>query len=1111
MLIKLAPIGLFAILLFTGCTNTSKPLTTDTIADALHGFENPQDSARTKVWWFHGETETTKEGITTDLEAYKKAGVGGVVYYDQVHGRAENALPGFSPEWWEMLRFSAEEAKRVGLSFEINISNGFVAGGSWIDDEHSMKHLVASETVIKGGQRFYGKLEKAKNRYNFFRDVAVLAFPAKHGRGVTSLTESFKVSSNVLSKEELNKLFDPKISSYTHIPVQGKNKPAYINMEFEDGFTARSFTYTVYAKGKSTAGAMNVPEPTDGEFKGLGYRPYPNLGQLEVSSDGVNYMKVCDLTPIYRDPMTFEQKTMSFAPVKGKYYRLNLHDWWLESLVTPQGEVSKNSDTDLRIAKLVLSSAAKLSHWEDKAGFYSDPALIERDLTPAYSHEETIDSKSILNLSDKMDADGVLHWDVPEGDWLVMRFGYVPTGAPNKHGRKNLMGRECDRLSVKAAEYHWEHYTQRIIDSLKVTGSGNLVGVIMDSHEAGSQTWTDDFIEQFITRQGYDPTIYLPAMMGYVIDDVDKSNGFLYDVRRNIADMITDNFFGTFQRLCTRNGLILTAQAIGNGLTITGDPMQAKGVVDKGQGEFWGHHPNGNYDIKESSSAAHLYGKNIASAEAFTDVSFSQSLAHFKMLADAAYAFGINEFVICASAYQPWLDKIPGSTGGGRHYCMNRNNTWWDYSQPFWNYQARNAYILRQGKPSIDLCLYLGENAPVKILTHLLPDIPGGFDFDAFTSYALFNRMDAANGKIVLPDGVSYNMMVMPHNSNITFDALKKIADMVKKGMKIYGSKPMRSMSGRDIGKEAEYTRIADELWGKEPVAEGYNKHGKGTVYWGMPLAEAMGLAGVIPDIEMENGNTKDNMIYFAHRKLADGNVYFLDNHKDKAEKDIFTFASTGKHAQLWNSVTGERFVLPIAKQDRNTTSIELYFNSRESYFVVITDREEQLPLVSWHTPKDKTETIEEDWQVYFDEKLGGIGNTTFDKLTDWITSSDPRIKYYSGTAVYKNKASINSNGDRIYLDLDNPGFVARVFVNSQDAGVVWCSPWNLEITPYLVDGDNNIEIHVANSLMNRMIYDATLKESERITYSYPSIVTPKSQLVSSGLKQVKLIRKESL
>lgn len=1086
-------LSLLTMLLLVGCTGVPKTVTTDTLADALVGFENVQDSARTKVWWFHGETETTREGITADLEAYKKAGVGGVVYYDQTHWKMENALPAFSTEWWEMLRFSAEEAKRLGLSFELNISNGFVAGGPWITNELSMKKLAASELLIEGGRFFESSLEAPKNRYDFYKDVAVLAFPVQDETG-TSRTEKVKVSSNI-SGIDVDNIFNPKSTSLTQIPVIPKGS-VYINLEFVDDFTARSITYEAYPPSRVRTSATNIPGPPGDTFVGTGYRALPDLGQLEVSEDGINYKRVCDLEAVYHSLEGWRQRTVPFNAVKGKFYRLNLHNWWDEKMTNP----------NLQLGAVVLNSSAKLDQWEKKAGFYSD--YIDRDNTPTYSEEEVVDSKSIVNITDKMDENGVLRWDVPAGKWLVMRFAYVPTGGAIKHGRPNLMGRECDKLSVKAVEVQWKNYVGKILDSLKVTRSGHVSGVVMDSHEAGAQNWTDDFIDQFKQRQGYDPTVYLPAMMGYVIDGVKESDGFLFDVRRNIADMVADNYFGTVDRLCNENGIILTAQAIGNALGIVGDPIHAKSKVNKPQGEFWGMHPTGNYDIKESSSSAHLYGKKIASAEAYTDVKFSASLAFIKSLADYAYAFGINEFVICASAYQPWLDKIPGSTGGGRHYAINRNNTFWDYSAPFWDFQARNSYIMRQGKSSIDLCVYLGGNAPVKILTYRLPDIPGGFDFDAFTTDALLTRMDARDGKITLPDGVSYKMMILPQNGDITLDALRKIAFMVKAGAKVYGPKPLHSDSGKELGEEAEYQKLTNELWGEKPEVSGVNHVGKGQVYWGMPLAKAIEQANIVPDIQMEKGDTKASMIYFAHRELADANMYWLDNHKEEHEDNIFTFASRGKYAQLWNTVTGERFSLPILKSDDKSTSIKLYLHPRESYFVVITDREEQLPLVSWFTPEDKTETIEGPWQVYFNEKLGGPGNVTFDSLSDWTANPDPRIKYYSGTAVYKKAVSIHTTNEKVYIDLGNPGFVARVFVNSQDAGVVWCSPWKVEITPYLVDGENNIEIHVANSLMNRMIYDASLKEEERVTYSYPQIATPNDKLELSGLRQVKLIRK---
>lgn len=1085
---------LSAIILF-GC-NKPKPYPTESLSDALYGFENLQDSTRTKVWWFHGETETTKEGITADLEAYKKAGVGGVVYYDQTHGKMENALPAFSEEWWEMLRFSAEEAKRLGLTFEVHISNGFVAGGPWITPEIGMKRLVATEQFIDGGRRFEGSLDVPQSRFDYYKDVAVLAFPVEEEAG-TSHTQKMETSLNVFGIHTGN-IFKFGVD-FTHVParIAKESGNVYVNMEFENNFTARSITYEVRPKGMATTSATNIPGPPQETFVGTGYRILPDLGQLEVSDDGINYRKVCDLKPIYRAHESWCQKTISFSAAKGKYFRLNLQNWWDDKMPNP----------DLYIRSVALGSSARLDQWEEKAGLYSE--YIERDHTPNYTGTEIIDSKRIVNLTDKMDENGILRWNVPNGKWLVLRFTYVPTGGRTKHGRTNLMGLECDKLSAKAVKVQWDNYVGKILDSLKVTSSGQVSGVVMDSHEAGAQNWTDDFIEQFKRRRGYDPVNYLPAMLGYIVDGVKESDGFLFDVRRNISDMMADYYYGTVEDMCNENGLIFTAQAIGNALCMVGDPILAKSKVTKPQGEFWGIHPNGNYDIKESSSAAHLYGKKIASAEAYTDVKFSASLAYIKSLADYAYAFGINEFVICASAYQPWLDKIPGSTGGGRHYAINRNNTFWDYSAPFWNFQARNSYIMRQGKSSIDLCVYLGENAPVKILTYRLPDIPGGFDFDALTSDALLTRMDMRDGKITLPDGVSYQLMTLPRNGDITLDALRKIASMVRKGAKIYGPKPICSRSGRDISEDAEYQKLANELWGIHPDPSGVNQVGSGEVYWGMPLAKAIEQAHIIPDIQMEEGDTKSSMIYFAHRRLSDANMYFLDNHKDVEEENVFTFASKGKYAQLWNTVTGERFSLPIAKSDDKTVSIKLYLHPRESYFIVITDKEEQLPPVSWLTAEDETEAIDGPWQVYFNEKFGGAGSVTFNSLSDWTLNTDPRIKYYSGTAIYKKTVSIHSTNDKVYIDLGDPGFVARVFVNSQDAGVVWCSPWKLEISNYLVNGKNDIEIHVANSLMNRMIYDASLPKSNRVTYAYPEIVTSNDKLEPSGLKTIKLVRKK--
>jgi hypothetical protein len=1083
-------LSLFTIVTFSQRSNPFSLL------HALDGFHSVPDSTRTKVWWFHGETETTKEGITADLEAFKRAGVGGVVYYDQSHGKAPDALPGFSPQWWEMLRFAAQEARRLGLTFELHISDGYVAGGPWITDELSMKRLIATETVIKGGGMFAGKLEAPVQQSGFFRDVAVLALPLKSGVGVSSGTVPYTVTSN-LTEGKAASILGSSSTTLTTIPASDSG--AYINLKFGQLFEARSITYKVAARGKATTSATNVPGPPASSFVGTGYRKLPDIGELEASDDGLHYYKVCSLKPIYKAHESWRQKTIAFNPVKAKYYRLYLHDWWEK----------EESNKSLNIGSVVLNAAAKLDQWEEKAGLFAE--YMETESTPAYAPAETIASTDIMNVTAFVDSAGTLRWNAPAGNWMILRFAYVSTGANIKHGRKNLIGRECDKLSAKAAVVHWDNYVGRILDTLQATPGTAVAGIAMDSHEAGAQNWTDNFMTEFKSRRGYDLTRFLPVMAGYIVDGVKESAGFLYDVRRNIADLMSDNYYGVLDSLCRKRGLVFTAQAIGNALCIAGDPIQAKSKVNKPQGEFWVIHPDGNYDIKESSSAAHLYGKKIASAEAYTDAKYSTSVAELKSLADYAYAFGINEFVICASAYQPWLDKVPGSTGGGRQYAINRNNTWWNFSRPFWDFQSRNAHLMRGGASSIDLCVYLGENAPVKILTYRLPDIPGGFDFEAFTSDALINRMTAKNGKIYLPDGVAYKMMILPRNGDISLPALRKIASIVREGGRVYGAKPAQSGSFADWNEKQEYDSIAGLLWGRQPATYGSNTYGKGMLYWGSSLGSALIASGISPDIAMASGDTKHAHIYFAHRKFVDGDLYFVDNHKDSVEDNIFTFAATGKQVQLWNTVTGERFAIPIKKTEPHSVSVHLQLAPRESFFVVLTDQSENLPAINWPAPTDKSESLNSDWDIVFDAKAGGPGYQKLPVLRDWTAFTDPSIKYYSGTAVYSKTVFIRPFKEEIFLDIGNPGSIAQVLINGKDAGIIWCSPWQLKITSYLRSGDNEIKILVANSLMNRMIYDAQLPENKRITYAYPMITDGTESLIPSGLKAVKLIRRTKL
>lgn len=1006
-----------------------------------YGFDHPQDSARTKVWWFHGETVGTHEGITADLEAFKQQGVGGVVYYDQVHGKGEGASKVFSPEWWDELIFSSQEAKRLGLNFECNASNGYVAGGSWITPDKSMQRLTNSELVVEGGKDVTFRMPGVRAHRYWMKDVALIALPYDEAL--------MGDSRRVLSADSVWKLSDPKQATVIH-------------MDFGQTFTARSITYVVGGRGKARTSSMQVPpfsprvgdmvrgEHTEWDFFGCGYRVLPPVGELEVSDDGHHYRTVCRLRPKYQNLGGVKEQTMAFPATKGRYFRIVLHDW-----------CTKNKGDDrLTFGNVVLSARASVDAWQEKASLVSE--IIEGDHTPRYGAGEVVDFSKAIDLTGLIDEKGHVFWrNAPAGKWLVLRFLSVSTGGHAKHGRADALGLECDKLSAEGARLQWNSYVKPIIDSIR-THNGLLTGICMDSHEAGPQNWTIGFEQEFLRLRGYDMKKYMPVMAGFVVGSAEESDKFLYDLRHTINDLIMDKYFGEFNRLCRSEGLVLTAQAIGGALCMAGDAISVKKLVDKPQAEFWGYQTEGNYDIKDCSSAAHLYGKQIASGEAYTDITYKETLAGVKNLADYAYCYGINELVVCAVAYQPWVRKgcepLKISTANGRQYVLNRLNTFWPMSKPFWDYQARCSWVLRQGKPVSDFCLYLGDNIPARILAHKVPTFPQGYDFDAFTTDALLHRMTVKDGRIMLPDGVSYGMMILPADGTLTDEARQQVEAFRRQGAAVYDPQTDRRT-----------------------------------------LAEAIREAGLRPDVEVSSAAN----LYFCHRRTDAEDIYFLNNHSKQAIADKFRFHVNAKAAERWNPVTGERVSLEVTVEDSGA-AIDLSMAPRESFFVVFGPSKGATPGPD-KGQASLTYRLDAPWEVQFDASMGGPAKpVTFEKLGDWTKSDDPQIRYYSGTAVCKTSFRIDQFAQHscppVMLSLPLLNTAAEVIVNGQSAGIVWCSPYEIDITRYLKKGQNQLELRMANSLWNRLVGDAQLPEAERITWQTHPLAKPTDRLLPSGI-----------
>lgn len=781
-------------------------------------FLKPQQEARTKLWWFHGETVTTREGIDADLAAYKAAGIGGVVYYDQTHGTEQGAFPAFSQPWWDMLKYAALRAKELGLSFEIAASNGYVTGGPWVTPEMSMKEIV----VLRDGDR----VPKG------FREITRLTFP----QGLDTCIQRSRLT-----------LKD--------------NAPATIVFDGGKAREVRSLSLMLTPRGKGSYGSMNVPGKPQEHHFGAGYVLMPPVGKLECSDDGVTWRTVTTVRGV-EDIIGHKsrQRTQNFKPVKARFFRLNIHDW-----LGPKSKYTK-----LEVENVRLMGYDMLDNWEQKSGLRSE---VTATLSPRGKH--------------RAGSGGATY-----------RIGYAPTGGHAKHGRSNIVWNgelrtaktwmESDVLSAAAVEHHYRSYIKPIVDTLTAIGC-KPQGVCMDSHEAGVANWTERMPEHFRRLRGYDLAPWIPALGGVIVESREKTETFLADYRRTIEELISEQYYGTMARLCHEDGLTLTSQAM---LGCVNDNIASRGMVDKPQGEFWAYQTNGNYDCLDAASAAHLYGKKIASGEAFTDSPYftkgttdeAEATAGWHKLlriANLAYCRGINEFVVCASSYQPWMDRKYDDSRSQHPYIFHRHNPAWPWSREhFWEYQARCAQLLQTGRPVVDLLVYVGQDAPLKTMAYKLPVMPEGYCFDVCTLRSLKAWKENRNS-LYAPD---YKVLVVQDRTWITPEAEALFEEMESLGMLV-----VRCDKGEDVG-------------------------------------AALAAAGLKPDMKIVSRDEADDKTYFCHRKTDDADIYFVYNHSNHDTENPLELRGEVRGMELWNPLTGER---------RKPENGKLRLRPYESVFVI--------------------------------------------------------------------------------------------------------------------------------------------------------------------------------
>ena len=1053
-------------------------------SDALErGFLNPPDSAKPRVWWHWMNGNISKDGIKADLEWMKRVGIGGFQNFDAALATpqiVDKRLVYMTPEWKDAFRYAVTLADQLGLEMAIAGSPGWSeSGGPWVPPAQAMKKLVWSETFVQGGTPFHGVLPKPPSTTGPFQNIPRAGATAQYyaDADVTAyrMTEGEKPERDLQPKVmasdgaafDLASLTDGDLVKSTPLKMAPVGQKAWIQFEFAKPQPIRSVTLVM----------QGVP------------RRAPSTQQLECSNDGLQFRNVAAI-PNGKAPAN----TISFPEVTAKFFRVTFTT--LAPVPTEPPPPANH-----QIAELVLRTDLRVNHFEEKAAFATATDLYGVP-TPAAVAGEAVRKTDIVDLTAKMQPDGTLDWTPPAGRWMVLRFGYSLTGAHNSPASPEATGLEVDKLNRGFVKAYLDNYLGQYKDTVgPLMGKRGLQYVITDSWEAGVENWTDDMIAEFTRRRGYDPRPWLPALTGRVVESAEATDRFLWDFRKTIADLTAEYHYDQIGASLHERGMGRYSESHESGRAFIGDGMEVKRSADVPMSAMWvaqAGRTSSQYDadVRESASVAHIYGQNLVAAESLTAGSgaWTYSPETLKPTADRMLAMGLNRFVIHTSVHQPVDDKIPGLGLGPYGQWFTRHETWAELAKPWTTYLARSSYLLQQGKFVADILYYYGEDSNITALFSAKPpEIPAGYNFDYVNADALKTRIAAANGLLTTTTGMSYRVLALDANSrHMSLAVLRKIRDLVNAGAAVVGPKPIDSPSQADD--QAEFQTIAGQLWGAGA--------GKGKVYGGGTIGDALAALQASPDFEYTKPQP-DTALFFVHRKLADGDIYWVSNTNHRVESLEASFRVQGKAPELWHADTGS--TEPAAyRVAGGRTSVPLRLEPNEAVFVVFRQPTAQTSRTV-PTPIDTPlSTVSGAWDVAFQPNRGAPEKISLDALDSWSDNSDAGVKYFSGTATYTKTldapAAWFHAGTKLSLDLGDVKNLAEVSVNGKPLGILWKAPFRVDVTSALKPGANTLQIKVTNLWVNRLIGDQQPDAAKKYTYTAQQFYRADSPLLPSGL-----------
>ena len=678
--------------------------------------------------WFHviGEN-ASKEGLTADLEAIRDVGFSGVHFFHGSGGTwpgVTNGIPCLSPGWDDFVHHLGVECERLGLGLRLQNCPGWsMSGGPWIAPSNAMRQLVFSRTVLSSGDASVrlSLPPEADVDWRDYRDVAVVAFPTPEG----DKSEDVRPLSVLTNANDWTFTYPRPVTMRTlELPPATKLNHAWC-------YEPRT-TVTVEADGRVVRRI-----------------PYPQGAWQEPADFSVALGHAC--------AKIWKVRIEAPHPVALEYVRLR--------------------------------AFARLDNWEALAAHVQRGGIPD---APDYSQGDQINPAQIRILTDFLRTDGTLDWTVPGGSWTVLRFGHVNLGVKNGPAPAAGTGWECDKFDPRGFDANFAGYVGRLLDGPLMGVS--VKGLLVDSWECKCQGWTERMRDYFLKDNGYDLIPRLPALFGWIVGSPEASRRFLLDWRRTTSSLVERNYYGRLAARAHARGLEVQFETAFGDVT-PGDLLAYWKHADIPMCEFWQPHDDtvgfvGSFNFKPVRpcvSAAHVYGKRRVSAEAFTslELTWNENFGTLKKAADLHFARGVTHLVFHTYTHNPLVPgPRPGSSfGAGIGTPFLRNQTWWRFMPELTTYFARCCRMLERGLPVVDVLWYLGDDIGHK------PDenaaFPDGYKYDYCNRDVLMTRLQTKNGRLVLPDGMSYRALWIPEGTFLLPETEKKLGELSAAGARV--------------------------------------------------------------------------------------------------------------------------------------------------------------------------------------------------------------------------------------------------------------------------------------------------------------------------------------